>query len=127
MITSTNASIFIIILASAAFYRHHYRQWLASTPSSIINIIVFILIIELTTTIDIKLLYPDCPAQSARVSIYYKESCREETINVRQSVKHFKQLMQSFFGIAPANMCLWYYDQVNLSSSSFFPPFFGTR
>ena len=49
--------------------------------------------------------------QSVRVSIYYKDECREEVINVRQSVKQFKQLLQTFFGLAPANMRLWYYDQ----------------
>ena len=45
------------------------------------------------------------------MSIYYKDECREEVINVRQSVKQFKQLLQTFFGLAPANMRLWYYDQ----------------
>lgn len=51
------------------------------------------------------------PEMNVRVSIYFKDECREESISVMQSVKHFKQLLQSFFNIAPCNMRLWYYDQ----------------
>merc|ERR1712013_923609 len=51
------------------------------------------------------------PEVSVKVSIYHKDECREESISVMQSVKQFKQMLQGFFNIAPANMRLWYYDQ----------------
>ena len=43
--------------------------------------------------------------------IYYKDQCREEYISVRQTVKQFKQILHGYYGLAPANMRLWYYDQ----------------
>ena len=54
----------------------------------------------------------DLSAQcEVKVCLYYKDECRQESISVMQSVKQFKQLLQGYFGIAPANMRLWYYDQ----------------
>merc|ERR1712066_263033 len=46
-----------------------------------------------------------------KVCIYFKDQCREEHISVRQTVKQFKQTLHSYFGLPPANMRLWYYDQ----------------
>ena len=46
-----------------------------------------------------------------QVCIYFKDQCREEKISVRQTVKQFKQVLQGYFSLAPANMRLWYYDQ----------------
>ena len=46
-----------------------------------------------------------------QVCIYFKDQCREEQISVRQTVKQFKQVLQGYFSLAPANMRLWYYDQ----------------
>ena len=46
-----------------------------------------------------------------QVCIYFKDQCREEHISVRQTVKQFKQVLHGYFGLAPANMRLWYYDQ----------------
>merc|ERR1711902_218038 len=40
-----------------------------------------------------------------------KDECREEKISVRQTVKQFKQILHGYFGLPPANMRLWYYDQ----------------
>ena len=30
---------------------------------------------------------------------------------MRQTVKQFKQILHGYFGLAPTNMRLWYYDQ----------------
>ena len=46
-----------------------------------------------------------------QVCLYFKDQCREERISVRQTVKQFKQTLHGYFGLAPANMRLWYYDQ----------------
>jgi len=51
------------------------------------------------------------PEMNVKISVYHKDECREESISVMQSVKQFKQMLQGFFNIAPANMRLWYYDQ----------------
>ena len=47
----------------------------------------------------------------SQVCLYFKDQCREEKISVRQTVKQFKQTLHGYFGLAPANMRLWYYDQ----------------
>jgi len=46
-----------------------------------------------------------------KVKIYHQDDCREENISVRKTVKYFKNLLQGWFNIAPANMRLYYYDQ----------------
>jgi len=51
------------------------------------------------------------PDMNIKVCIYFKDQCREEHISVRQTVKQFKQTLHSYFGLPPANMRLWYYDQ----------------
>jgi len=51
------------------------------------------------------------PEVNIKVCIYFKDQCREEHISVRQTVKQFKQVLHGYFGLAPANMRLWYYDQ----------------
>jgi len=51
------------------------------------------------------------PDMNVKVCIYFKDECREERISVRQTVKQFKQTLQGYYGLAPANMRLWYYDQ----------------
>ena len=91
--------------AERAFIRHYLDTPEELRPLRFSELVAIHGLLDPLVSVDLT------PDTSARVSIYYKESCREETINVRQSVKQFKQLMQSFFGIAPANMRLWYYDQ----------------
>jgi len=51
------------------------------------------------------------PDVNVKVCLYFKDECREEKISVRQTVKQFKQTLHGYFGLAPANMRLWYYDQ----------------
>lgn len=51
------------------------------------------------------------PDVNVKVCIYFKDECREEKISVRQTVKQFKQTLHGYFGLAPGNMRLWYYDQ----------------
>lgn len=51
------------------------------------------------------------PEVNILVKIHHGESCREERISVRQTVKNFKLCIQSMFSIAPSNMRLYYYDQ----------------
>lgn len=52
------------------------------------------------------------PEINIKVKIYHQDECREENISVRKTVKYFKNLLQGWFNIAPANMRLYYYDQV---------------
>jgi len=52
------------------------------------------------------------PEVNILVKIYYREECREERISVRQTVKHFKHVLQREFGVSASIMRLYYYDQV---------------
>jgi hypothetical protein len=52
------------------------------------------------------------PEIFVKVKIYHQDECREESISVRKTVKYFKNQLQQWFNITPANMRLYYYDQV---------------
>lgn len=52
------------------------------------------------------------PEIFVKVKIYHQDECREESISVRKTVKYFKNQLHQWFGIAPANMRLYYYDTV---------------
>lgn len=91
--------------AERAFIRHFLDTPEEERPQRFAELVAVHGLLDPLVNVDLT------PEKTARVSIYYKNECREETINVRQSIKQFKQQMQGYFGIAPANMRLWYYDQ----------------
>lgn len=91
--------------AERSFIRHFLDTPEEDRPSRFNELVAIHGLLDPLVNVDLS------PEKSVRVAIYYKEQCREEAIDVRQTVKQFKQLLQSYFGIAPANMRLWYYDQ----------------
>jgi len=91
--------------AERAFIRHFLDTPEDERPSRFEELVAVHGLLDPLVNVDLT------PEKAVRVSLYYKDECREETINVRQSVKQFKQMLQTFFGLAPANMRLWYYDQ----------------
>lgn len=91
--------------AERAFIRHFLDTPEHGRPARFDELVAIHGLLDPLVNVDLT------PEMSVRVSLYHGEECREEMINVRQSVKQFKQLLHSYFGIAPANMRLWYYDQ----------------
>jgi len=88
-----------------AFIRHFLETPEENRPTRFDELVAVHGLLDPLVNIDLK------PEKNIKVSIYYKDECREESISVMQSVKQFKQLLQGYFNIAPANMRLWYYDQ----------------
>ena len=52
------------------------------------------------------------PDLHVRVTIAHKDTSREEVIKVYQTVQQFKATLQTWFGVPPQNMKLYYCDQV---------------
>jgi len=88
-----------------AFIRHFLETPEENRPSRFDELVAVHGLLDPLVNIDLT------PDMNIKVSIYHKDECREESISVMQSVKQFKQLLQGYFNIAPANMRLWYYDQ----------------
>lgn len=91
--------------AERGFIRHFLDKEEAERPGRFAELVAVHGWLDPLVNVDLT------PEKSVRVSIYYKEDCREETISVCQTVKQFKQCLQSWYGLAPANMRVWYYDQ----------------
>jgi len=91
--------------AERAFIRHFLETPEEDRPPRFEELVAIHGLLDPLVNVDLT------PEVTVRVSIYHKEECREETINVQQTVKQFKQLMQTFFALAPTNMRLWYYDK----------------
>eukprot|EP00092_Neocalanus_flemingeri_P028401 GFUD01030839.1.p1 GENE.GFUD01030839.1~~GFUD01030839.1.p1 ORF type:complete len:555 (-),score=121.26 GFUD01030839.1:265-1929(-) len=88
-----------------AFIRHFLDKPEIQRPSRFDELVDVHGLLDPLVNIDLS------PDMNIKVSIYHKDECREESISVMQSVKQFKQLLQGYFNVAPANMRLWYYDQ----------------
>ena len=91
--------------AERAFIRHFLDTPEVKRPIRFNELVAVHGLLDPLVNIDLS------PEINVKVSIYYKEECREESISVMQSVKQFKQMLQGYFNIAPTNMRLWYYDQ----------------
>eukprot|EP00092_Neocalanus_flemingeri_P013931 GFUD01015027.1.p1 GENE.GFUD01015027.1~~GFUD01015027.1.p1 ORF type:complete len:540 (-),score=128.50 GFUD01015027.1:28-1647(-) len=91
--------------AERAFIRHFLDKPEDERPSRFNELVAVHGLLDPLVNIDLS------PDMNIKVSIYHKDECREESISVMQSVKQFKQLLQGYFNVAPANMRLWYYDQ----------------
>eukprot|EP00092_Neocalanus_flemingeri_P028397 GFUD01030835.1.p1 GENE.GFUD01030835.1~~GFUD01030835.1.p1 ORF type:complete len:388 (+),score=77.84 GFUD01030835.1:140-1165(+) len=91
--------------AERSFIRHFLDTPESIRPSRFAELVAVHGLLAPLVNIDLS------PDMNIKVSIYHKDECREESISVMQSVKQFKQLLQGYFNVAPANMRLWYYDQ----------------
>eukprot|EP00092_Neocalanus_flemingeri_P041921 GFUD01045655.1.p1 GENE.GFUD01045655.1~~GFUD01045655.1.p1 ORF type:complete len:545 (-),score=132.58 GFUD01045655.1:10-1644(-) len=91
--------------AERSFIRHFLDTPESIRPSRFDELVAVHGLLAPLVNIDLS------PDMNIKVSIYHKDECREESISVMQSVKQFKQLLQGYFNVAPANMRLWYYDQ----------------
>ena len=91
--------------AERAFIRHFLDTSEDNRPIRFNELVAVHGLLDPLVNIDLS------PDINVKVSIYYKEECREESISVMQSVKQFKQMLQGYFNITPTNIRLWYYDQ----------------
>jgi len=91
--------------AERAFIRHFLDTAEDERPTRFQELVAVHGLLDPLVNVDLR------PEDTVKVKVYYKEEVRDESVSVKQTVKQFKQLLHSFFNIAPANMRVWYYDQ----------------
>jgi len=91
--------------AERSFIRHFLDTPPNERPERFDELVAVHGLLDPLVNVDLK------PELLINVNIYHKDEAREEKICVRQTVKKFKLLLQSYYNIAPGNMRVWFYDQ----------------